>query len=426
MTQRTTKKNVMTHVANHAEYVQSEDFMEQVYERYNGEGEEWECPCCQGEGEVRTTPRRVENRRKSRARKFAAKALRLNRDYRSTLQTSEGSKFDKSLGRPRIISERGLPKLHDFQRRLQTEYDRLNALVASSTVDCPVCAACAAKDEAYADAVSEAIDKLREQDDEYQRSPDNADCFSYMVESYQTSEALDRWFDNHQLGLWGDLPDKLREQIIDEAISACDQVYVSGYSGGFDCTFDSFSVGESEIELDPDEFRETSDALEGCPDRIIAANPETNFDPDGRYYSSVRIYNCNDYDHWSFGLDDEPLAELTLEIIEEPDNCAGMKRRDIESLRDNLREITGEDIDLGGDLAEVWVCYQDSIDGGNCRPGTRAYMAKHSLPLNGHIRAVDMPEQHLREVRKAIRAATLRHRRELAQGYGELRLVSVD
>lgn len=428
MTQKTTKKTVLAHVRRYAELVKSSDFVDEVYQDYEGEGEYWECPCCRGEGEVRTTPKRVENRRKTRSRKFAAKALRLNRDYRRTSQTVEGTAFDKSMGRLRKVSEADLPKLWEFQAKLQAKYDRLNAAVSASTIDCPVCAACAAKDGQYADAVQAAIDAIRTQDDEYQRSEDTGGNYAHMVDSYQTSEALESWFGNHQaygLPPWDELPESLRERIVDDAIRDMEMVCVSGYSSGFDCTFDSYSLGESECQFDADEFRDMSDDLEDCPDRIIEANPEANYDSDSRW-PQVTIYNCNDYDHWSFGLDDELLAQLIVDIIDDADNCEGMKRRDVESLRDSLREITGEDIELDGDLAEVWVCYQDSIDGGNCRPGTRAYMAKHGLPIDGHVRAVDMPERHLREVRKAIRAATIRHRRELAQGYGELKLVSVD
>jgi hypothetical protein len=428
MTQKTTKKTVLAHVRGYAELVKSSDFVDEVYPDYDGEGEYWDCPCCRGEGEVRTTPKRIENRRKTRSRKFAAKALRLNRDYRQTLRTEPGSKFDKSLGRLRKVSEADSPKLWAFQAKLQAKYDRLNAAVSASTVNCPVCAACAERDESYADAVQTAVDDIRAQDDEYQRSEDSGENYAYMVESYQTSEALESWFDNNQsygLPNWKDLPESLRERIVDDAINQMDMVFVSGYSSGFDCTFDSYSIGESECQFDADEFRGMSEDLEGCPDRIIELNSESNYDRSHRY-PQVRIYNCNEYDHWSFGLDDEPLAQLIIDIIDDADNCEGMKRRDIESLRDSLREITGEDIELDGDLAEVWVSYQDSIDGGNCRPGTRAYMAKHNLPIDGHVRAVDMPEKHLREVRKAIRAATIRHRRELAQGYGELKFVSAD
>lgn len=93
-------------------------------------------------------------------------------------------------------------------------------------------------------------------------------------------------------------------------------------------------------------------------------------------------------------------------------------RRNAEVRRRNAAEGAAEHADAEG----VYVCLADSLRGGNCRAGTEAFGRRHGL--DGHVpagRLLDVAgAADLPRVRLAIRAATVRHRREMAQGYADL------
>jgi hypothetical protein len=67
----------------------------------------------------------------------------------------------------------------------------------------------------------------------------------------------------------------------------------------------------------------------------------------------------------------------------------------------------------------IYVCVADSLAAGNCRAGTLAFAARHNLDPERHYSAPDIlaiANGDAARVRIAIRAATLRHKREMEAG----------
>lgn len=382
-------------------------------EQYNQWGDD-ECSCCNYE-EFELIPDRVRKRRKTRRTKFEKRARILSHDFSSRLCSDEGNAFDKSLGRTRRVRMDELPRLWEFQQKLQTAY---NELIVDDTVTCPICAACEERDEEWTEKLVEAIEKVREYDDEYQRSDDNGASYSEMVSEYETEEAIKNWFDqlDDMPVEWSNLSDELRESIVDSSIQNFDSVCVSGYENGFDVTFASYQLGESENQQDWNEFVDEHE-LQGCPFRLAEACDELNVSA-YRHHTSVTIYNNNEYEHWSFGMDTAQLVETVRDAIAEREEYDDRPIKRSVAIQAALSEAGGDDILEGLSLSAVYVCYADSIAGGNCRPGTLAYMTQYKL--SGHMLASDMPRQSSHEVRKAIRAACLRTRDELAKGFSDL------
>ena len=71
------------------------------------------------------------------------------------------------------------------------------------------------------------------------------------------------------------------------------------------------------------------------------------------------------------------------------------------------------------DAAGIWVCLNDSLNGGNCRMGTENFAQRNRLDIRHHYRAPELlaiGKDDLSRVRLAIKAATLRTQREENQG----------
>jgi hypothetical protein len=75
------------------------------------------------------------------------------------------------------------------------------------------------------------------------------------------------------------------------------------------------------------------------------------------------------------------------------------------------------------ELEGVYACVADSIRAGNCRAGSEAFASRHGLSTSQHYGAKELlaiANGDVRRVRLVITAATLRHRREMAQGFADL------
>ena len=405
-------KRRLAYFEGNAEAIAREHYSEYVPD------DSWPCPCCGGDGEIRLRSERTEKRRITRRDRFRKRANRERDSFENILPKYLDTSSSRFFSRPYFrLTDVAHNRMAAFSAGRTKQWDELCNDVTECTAVCPVCCECEAIDDEYRDKISEAIEKEREYDDEYHRSEDYGGECAYIVEPYYVVDRIGDWFVRSQsFSLrWKDIPAELRNDIALNAIDVMESQFVSGYSSGFDCDFDSFSIGESEIERNTEEFL-SDHGIDDCPERLLEENSELNYST-GRYGDYVRIYNCCEYDHWAYGLDDEPLANVILESL--PETCEGIKRRELQTLRDELREIAGDEIELSNiDLTDVYVCYSDSVTGGNCRPGTQAYMAQHNL--SGHCPADQMPEPHLREVRKAIRSAVRRHQEEMTAGYCEL------
>lgn len=87
------------------------------------------------------------------------------------------------------------------------------------------------------------------------------------------------------------------------------------------------------------------------------------------------------------------------------------------------RKIAAERAVERAEAEGVWVCFADSLRGGNCAAGTASWAEKQGLDIHQHVPATALFERangDWQRVRLAIRAAMTRHQREMRQGYADL------
>lgn len=396
----------------------ADEIAAEVYDEYEGPESEWPCPCCGGEGEIRLKSERVEKRRRVRLARYVKKA---NRDY-SCLETAigQGSELDsfrsKVCKRPVYKrTEQQIDRIVAWRKSRYDKHEELRDAVSACRASCPVCVECASIDEDWIGKLDSAVESVRQWSEDYISSQDYGDDYAYLVSESARTNEIQSWFDVQSFPIrWSDLPASLREDIEEQILSDYRAEYVDGYHSSFDLTLYSFPIGGTEEQRSLAGFREEHD-LQDCPVRLIRDRRELNYH---ERWDEVIIYTNHDPAHWTYGLNDDEAASIILELVRDYDG-SGLKRRERQELIEECETLDGQVIDIDNSrLAEVFVCYADSIRGGNCRPGTLAYMSAHNL--SGHIRADLMPERNLREVKKAIRAAIQRHDEELAQGLSEL------
>ena len=71
----------------------------------------------------------------------------------------------------------------------------------------------------------------------------------------------------------------------------------------------------------------------------------------------------------------------------------------------------------------VWVCLADALRAGNCKAGCLAFAERHQISASKHYPApalLDMANGEAGRVRLAITAASIRHRKEMEQGFALL------
>lgn len=91
--------------------------------------------------------------------------------------------------------------------------------------------------------------------------------------------------------------------------------------------------------------------------------------------------------------------------------------------RETRRKMEAQAIAEKAEMDGVWVCLADSLRAGNCKSGTIAFCARHHLDPSRHYTALEIFEianGDASRARLAITAATLRHQREMRQGFADL------
>lgn len=97
--------------------------------------------------------------------------------------------------------------------------------------------------------------------------------------------------------------------------------------------------------------------------------------------------------------------------------------RMLQENREKRLKIAAEQAALKAEMAGVYVCLADSLRAGNCRTGSLRFCERHNLNPSRHYTAseiIDIQNGDAGRARLAITAATLRHQREMAQGFATL------
>lgn len=105
------------------------------------------------------------------------------------------------------------------------------------------------------------------------------------------------------------------------------------------------------------------------------------------------------------------------------DDAADLIIKKIIENRETRRAMEARAIAEKAAMEGVWVCLADSIRAGNCKSGTIAFCNRHALDPSRHYTAQEIfniANGDASWARLAITAATLRHQREMRQGYSEL------
>jgi len=104
-------------------------------------------------------------------------------------------------------------------------------------------------------------------------------------------------------------------------------------------------------------------------------------------------------------------------------DCAAFIVQRITTNAERRRQVAAEIAVEKADMEGVWVCARDSIEAGNCVPGTQSFVSRHALDIRRHYSAYElllMGNGDTQRVRLAIRCAVNRHRSEMQRGYADL------
>ena len=124
----------------------------------------------------------------------------------------------------------------------------------------------------------------------------------------------------------------------------------------------------------------------------------------------VRLADCADYHPDS----DEIRAGRSAIIAKLSERAETRKKTAAAAKRD--AKIIAEACKHG-----VWVCFADSIDGGNCSTGTKAFVRRHGLNIQRHYRAETLPKgAESGRIALAVLAAQRRQVRDMQRGYAEI------
>lgn len=95
----------------------------------------------------------------------------------------------------------------------------------------------------------------------------------------------------------------------------------------------------------------------------------------------------------------------------------------LERNRAKRLETAAKEAALQAELEGIYVCYDDSIQAGNCTVGTTSYAIRHGLDTGKHYKATELLKMNDSpgRVRLAITAAKIRHNRDMKQGFCKIK-----
>lgn len=136
---------------------------------------------------------------------------------------------------------------------------------------------------------------------------------------------------------------------------------------------------------------------------------------------------------FSFGIDGDGLKaymvnspkddyHVTAADMLDPAAADGIVAK-LERNRAKRLETAAKEAALQAELEGIYICYDDSIQAGNCTVGTTSFAIRHGLDTGKHYKATELLKMNDNpgRVRLAIMAAKIRHNRDMKQGFCKLK-----